>query len=108
MGHALHYLKEELVEIETNGLLLQPRTLDGPTGARATFDGREVVNLASNNYLGLANHPRMNRAAADAAWLCEPPSRQKRGHSERGARKADADECPCRLPPLNANCTPRS
>ena len=67
MGHALHYLKEELVELEENGLLLQPRTLDGPTGARATFDGREVVNLASNNYLGLANHPRMNRAAADAA-----------------------------------------
>ena len=67
MGHALDYLEDELVELETNGLLLHPRTLEGPTGARATFDGRDVINLASNNYLGLSNHPRMNRAAADAA-----------------------------------------
>jgi len=67
MGHALDYLKHELVELETNGLLLHPRTMEGPTGARATFDGRSVINLASNNYLGLSNHPRMNRAAADAA-----------------------------------------
>src|SRR4029077_5493962 len=66
-GHALDYLEDELVELETNGLLLHPRTLEGPTGARATFDGGEVINLASNNYLGLSNHPRMNRAAADAA-----------------------------------------
>ena len=67
MGHALDYLSEELKKLEADGLLLHPRTLDGPTGARASFDGRDVINLASNNYLGLANHPRMNRAAAEAA-----------------------------------------
>jgi len=67
MGHALDYLLEELGELETGGLLLHPRTLDGPTGARASFDGHPVINLASNNYLGLANHPRMNRAASEAA-----------------------------------------
>jgi glycine C-acetyltransferase len=67
MGDALGYLRDELEELERSGLLLHPRTLDGGTGARASFDGRSVVNLASNNYLGLANHPRMNRAAADAA-----------------------------------------
>jgi glycine C-acetyltransferase len=64
---ALDYLKDELAALDAEGLLLHPRTLDGPTGARARFDGREVINLASNNYLGLANHPRMNAAAAEAA-----------------------------------------
>jgi glycine C-acetyltransferase len=64
---ALDYLKEELAGLEADGLRLHPRTLEGMTGARARFDGRDVINLASNNYLGLASHPRMNRAAADAA-----------------------------------------
>jgi glycine C-acetyltransferase len=67
MGDALGYLRDELAKLEAEGLLLHPRTLEGATGARSTFDGREVINLASNNYLGLANHPRMRRAAADAA-----------------------------------------
>jgi glycine C-acetyltransferase len=67
MGGALDFLKERLAELDEQGLLLHPRTLEGPTGARAVFDGREVVNLASNNYLGLASHPRMNAAASRAA-----------------------------------------
>jgi len=66
-GRALDYLRERLDELGRDGLLLDPRTLEGPTGARARFDGRNVVNLASNNYLGLANHPRMNAAASRAA-----------------------------------------
>jgi glycine C-acetyltransferase len=64
---ALDYLSDELRRLQEQGLLLRTRTLEGPTGARARFDGRDVVNLASNNYLGLANHPRMNEAAARAA-----------------------------------------
>jgi glycine C-acetyltransferase len=64
---ALDYLKERLAELEEQGLAIHPRTLEGPTGARARYDGRDVINLASNNYLGLANHPRMNAAAAKAA-----------------------------------------
>jgi glycine C-acetyltransferase len=67
MSGRLDYLKDNLRELEQQGLLLHPRTLEGPTGARARYDGREVINLASNNYLGLANHPRMNAAAAKAA-----------------------------------------
>src|SRR5436190_12109622 len=67
MGRPLDYLRDELATLGREGLLLRPRTLDGPTGARARFDGRDVINLASNNYLGLANHPRMNEAAAEAA-----------------------------------------
>jgi glycine C-acetyltransferase len=64
---SLDFLGEELDALDRDGLLLHPRTLEGPQGARARFDGREVINLASNNYLGLASHPRLNRAAADAA-----------------------------------------
>jgi len=64
---ALDYLRDELRQLGAQGLLLHPRTLEGPTGGRARFDGREVINLASNNYLGLANHPRMNESAARAA-----------------------------------------
>jgi glycine C-acetyltransferase len=64
---ALDYLRDELHRLAEQGLLLHPRTLEGPTGARARFDGRDVINLASNNYLGLANHPRMNEAGARAA-----------------------------------------
>ncbi|MGZ5290872.1 MAG: glycine C-acetyltransferase [Actinomycetota bacterium] len=64
---ALDFLKEQLHELEEQGLAIHPRTLEGPTGARARFDGRDVVNLASNNYLGLANHPRMTAAASRAA-----------------------------------------
>jgi glycine C-acetyltransferase len=64
---SLDFLKEELAKLDAAGLLLHPRTLEGPTGARAVFDGRPVINLASNNYLGLAGHPRMNEAAARAA-----------------------------------------
>jgi glycine C-acetyltransferase len=65
--HSLDYLKDELEELERAGTAIHPRTLEGPQGARARFDGREVVNLASNNYLGLAAHPRMREAASKAA-----------------------------------------
>ncbi len=67
MTDSLEFLKQELTSLERDGLLLRPRTLEGPQGARARYDGRDVINLASNNYLGLANHPRLNEAASRAA-----------------------------------------
>jgi glycine C-acetyltransferase len=67
MSGTLDYLKDELATLERDGLLLHPRTLEGPQGARARYDGRDVINLASNNYLGLANHPRLDEAASQAA-----------------------------------------
>jgi glycine C-acetyltransferase len=64
---SLDYLKEELQELERAGTALRPRVLEDEQRARTRFDGREVINLASNNYLGLAAHPRLKEAAARAA-----------------------------------------
>ena len=67
MSDALEYLKDELGDLERQGLLLHPRVLQREQRARTRFDGRDVINLASNNYLGLAAHPRLKEAAAKAA-----------------------------------------
>jgi glycine C-acetyltransferase len=63
----LDYLKEQLDELDRAGTTLHPRVLEDEQRARTRFDGRDVINLASNNYLGLAAHPRMKEAAAKAA-----------------------------------------
>jgi glycine C-acetyltransferase len=67
MTDALGYLRSELDELEQSGLKLRIRTLENTQAARARFDGRDVINLASNNYLGLCGDPRMKEAAAEAA-----------------------------------------
>src|SRR5918992_37393 len=64
---SLDYLKDELASLEAGGLAIHPRVLEGEQRARTRFDGRDVINLASNNYLGLAAHPRLKEAAARAA-----------------------------------------
>jgi glycine C-acetyltransferase len=64
---SLDYLKEQLTELERAGTALRPRVLEGAQAARTRFDGRDVINLASNNYLGLAAHPRLKAAASKAA-----------------------------------------
>jgi glycine C-acetyltransferase len=64
---SLDYLKEELGQLGQQGLLQHPRTLEGEQHARARFDGKDVINLASNNYLGLAAHPKLKEAAEKAA-----------------------------------------
>src|SRR4029453_17778081 len=66
-GTSLDYLKEQLDELERAGTALHPRVLQYDQRARTRFDGRDVINLASNNYLGLAAHPRLREAAAEAA-----------------------------------------
>jgi len=60
------FVEEELNELRERGLRRQLRELESPQGARAVFDGREVINLSSNNYLGLTTHPRLVRAAVEA------------------------------------------
>ncbi len=66
MGNPLAYLDRELDELRERGLFRWPRLLEGPQEPVARYDGREVINLCSNNYLGLATHPRLKAAARRA------------------------------------------
>ncbi len=66
MGNPLDYLDSELNELRERGLFRWPRMLEGAQEPLARYDGHEVINLASNNYLGLANHTRLKAAARRA------------------------------------------
>ena len=58
---------ERLEELRDRGLYRQLRLVNGPQGPRVMLDGRSVLLLCSNNYLGLADHPQVREAAAEAA-----------------------------------------
>jgi glycine C-acetyltransferase/8-amino-7-oxononanoate synthase len=60
-------LQELLDSLRDRGLYRRMRLVSGPQGPRVLLDGRPVLMLCSNNYLGLADHPRVREAAADAA-----------------------------------------
>ncbi|HEY1237223.1 MAG TPA: 8-amino-7-oxononanoate synthase [Solirubrobacterales bacterium] len=60
-------LNERLAELESSGLRRRLRLIAGPQGPEVLLDGEPVLLLCSNNYLGLADDPRLRRAAADAA-----------------------------------------
>jgi glycine C-acetyltransferase len=62
----LAYLSTELDSLKQQGLYRRLRVLEGEQKSDATFDGRQVVNLSSNNYLGLTTHPRLRERALDA------------------------------------------
>ncbi len=59
MSHRLVWAEEELQSLKVNGLFNQIRTISSPQGAWLVVDGKKVLNFCSNNYLGLANHPKM-------------------------------------------------
>lgn len=62
----LQYLSQELDQLEQKGLRTRLRVLTGEQLPVADFDGRRVINLSSNNYLGLCTHPRLRDAALEA------------------------------------------
>ncbi|MGH9482739.1 MAG: glycine C-acetyltransferase [Terriglobales bacterium] len=62
----LQYLSDELGQLEQKGLRTRLRVLAGEQLPVADFDGRRVINLSSNNYLGLCTHPRLRDAALEA------------------------------------------
>lgn len=57
------FLRTELAMLERQGLLTRPRTVESAQGPWITVEGRQVLNLCANNYLGFANHPRLKQAA---------------------------------------------
>jgi glycine C-acetyltransferase len=59
MSLRIVWAEEELQSLKENGLFNQIRTISSPQGAWLVVDGKKVLNFCSNNYLGLANHPKM-------------------------------------------------
>ena len=60
-------IEERLEELERLGLTRRLRMISGPQGPTVLLDGKPVLLLCSNNYLGLADHPSIREAAAEAA-----------------------------------------
>jgi glycine C-acetyltransferase len=66
MDKKLQWIQDELQKLKDDGLYNRIRTLSSPQGAWLVVDGERVLNFCSNNYLGLANHPRIVQAAQEA------------------------------------------
>src|SRR5437016_3416898 len=62
----LAYLTDTLDDLRVRGTYFRLRVLQDAQAAVCHYDGREVINLASNNYLGLCNHPKLREAAIEA------------------------------------------
>ena len=62
----LHYLHDALEDLKSKHLYFHLKVLEGEQKPVAVFNGKEVINLSSNNYLGLTTHPKLRRAAVDA------------------------------------------
>ncbi|TMB83702.1 MAG: 8-amino-7-oxononanoate synthase, partial [Chloroflexi bacterium] len=59
----LAFLEGEIDELKAKGLYRRLRVVQSEQRSRCVIDGREVITLSSNNYLGLNTHPRLRRAA---------------------------------------------
>jgi len=66
MSNPLSYLHDQLEQWRAEGTYQRLRVLQSESAAESRFDGKEVVNLASNNYLGLTTHPKLREAALAA------------------------------------------
>src|SRR6202162_533884 len=64
--HPLQYVTDQLGELRAKGVAPRLRVLEGEQKPVCTFDGKEVINLASNNYLGLTTHKALRKAALEA------------------------------------------
>ncbi|MCG2769391.1 MAG: glycine C-acetyltransferase [Chloroflexota bacterium] len=62
----LAFIDEDVANLKEQGLLINIRTMESPADAWMVVDGKHVLNLCTNNYLGLANDPRLKQAAIEA------------------------------------------
>jgi glycine C-acetyltransferase len=62
----LRYLHDALEDLKSKSLYFHLKVLEGEQKPVATFDGKEVINLSSNNYLGLTTHPKLRKPAIEA------------------------------------------
>src|SRR5216117_2817999 len=62
----LSYLTDQLNDLKAKGTHFKLRVLEDEQAPVCTFDGKKVINLASNNYLGLTTHPKLREAALEA------------------------------------------
>ncbi len=60
------WIEEELASLREQGLYINIRTIESPQDAWLVVDGKKVLNFCANNYLGLANHPKLREAAQKA------------------------------------------
>ena len=60
------YLQEELDQMQEEGVFRNLIPLESAQGSRVTIKGKNVIQLSSNNYLGLTDHPKMKQAAIEA------------------------------------------
>ena len=65
-NHELKFLVDKIDKLKEDGVYRKLPVNYGPCDNRINLNGKEVVNLSSNNYLGLANHPRVKKAAIEA------------------------------------------
>ncbi len=61
----LAYLGQQMDELKSKGTYFKLRVLEDEQAPVCTFDGKQVINLASNNYLGLTHHPKLREAAIE-------------------------------------------
>src|SRR5438552_2366944 len=66
MSDPLRYLHDQLEQWRADGTYQRLRILESEAAAESRFDGKPVINLASNNYLGLTTHPKLREAALEA------------------------------------------
>jgi glycine C-acetyltransferase len=66
MSNPLSYLHDQIEQWKSEGTYQRLRILESASEAESRFDGKDVINLASNNYLGLTTHPKLREAALAA------------------------------------------